>query len=423
MVIARSLRGMNDLFENDLRSFRVIERAMKEICHAFGYQEIRTPILEDIALFKRGIGETTDIVEKEMFLVVDNENTYCLRPENTAAVVRALIERGGIGEDTQEKLYYLGPMFRKERPQKGRLRQFHQFGVELFGVSEPSADVEIMVLIDQLFKTLKLVGVTLEINTLGTNEERNSYKSTLRDFFRNSSSLFCEDCKRRIATNPLRVLDCKNPACGELRAKAPNILTSLGRDSRSHFDTVQEGLSDQGVPFVINQTLVRGLDYYNRTVFEFVAGVGLGAQNTVAAGGRYDGLFHTLGNKIDLPAIGSAGGVERVAMLLDNAEREKEANTIAITLIGADDEGMRIAQDIAFKLRRLGIAADFSLSKKSTKAQMRRADRLSARRVLVIGENEIKSKRATIKNLVTGQTAELALDSSAMANLITAESL
>lgn len=423
MVIARSLRGMNDLFETDLRQFRKIEKALDVVCHAFGYQEIRTPILEELALFKRGIGETTDIVEKEMFLVEDGEHTYCLRPENTAPVVRALIERGGISDDTQEKLYYLGPMFRKERPQKGRLRQFHQFGVELFGIREPAADIDVIVLIDQLFKTLKLPGVTLKINSLGTNDERNKYKSILRDFLSSLAHAFCEDCKRRIITNPLRVLDCKNPTCREMTEKAPKILDAIGTESREHFDVVQQGLLQQSVSFEISNSLVRGLDYYNRTVFEFLADNGLGAQNAVAAGGRYDGLFVTLGNKVDLPAIGAAGGIERMILLMQNAKNVDDERRIDIAFIGADDAGIALAESLAFKLRRQGIAADFSLAKKSTKAQMRRADRIGARRVAVMGEQEIRSERVTVKNLSTGQSEEFALDATVLANLINSDSL
>lgn len=416
MVIARSLRGMNDLFEAELQSFRSIEQALLQVCQVFGYQEIRTPILEEVALFKRGIGETTDIVEKEMFLVEDGEHTYCLRPENTAPVVRALIEKGGIGEDTQEKLYYLGPMFRKERPQKGRLRQFHQFGIELFGVSEPIADVEVMVMVDFFFKSLGITEVTLALNTLGTNTERIHYKAILQDFLSNHAHELCEDCKRRLVTNPLRVLDCKNPICHGVAKKAPKIIDSIGKESRMHFDQVLKGLDEQSVSFELNHGLVRGLDYYNRTVFEFLADNGLGSQNAVAAGGRYDGLFRTLGNKIDLPAIGCAGGIERMVLLLKQSA--EKASSIELTLIGADDVGMSLAADLAFKMRKLGIAADFSLAKKSIKAQMRRADRLGARMVAVLGEQEIGAHKVMVKKLASGQIQEMPLDVQAIANFI-----
>lgn len=417
MVIARSVRGMNDLFETELRLFRLMETSLHEISRRFAYQEIRTPILEDIALFKRGIGETSDIVEKEMFVVEDGEHTYCLRPENTAPVVRALIERGGISDDFQEKFYYFGPMFRKERPQKGRLRQFHQFGIEIFGVSSPIADIEIITMIHQFLAMLDVKGVSLKINSLGTNDERAAYKSSLRDFLQSIREKLCEDCQRRFDTNPLRVLDCKKENCRALAHAAPSIIDTLGDESRTHFDDVLRGLQKQHIAYEVDPHLVRGLDYYNRTVFEFIAQTGLGAQNTAIAGGRYDGLFHTLGSKIDLPAIGCAGGVERILMLLDENQKPDET-TIAITLIGADDVGYEMATSLAFDLRKLGVAADFSLVKKSLKAQMRRADKSSAQFVVVLGEKESSSMRASIKNLATGQGVEVALVAEAIARFI-----
>lgn len=409
MVIARALRGMNDLFPRDLVLWRKIEQAVERVFPLYGYQEIRTPVLEELALFKRGIGEGTDIVEKEMFIVPDGEHTYCLRPENTAAVVRALIERGGISADTQEKLYYIGPMFRKERPQKGRLRQFHQYGMELFGVSEPIADVEIMAMINHLFEVLDLKGVELKINSLGTNEERARFKGQLKEYLSNQRDKLCDDCQRRLDVNPLRVLDCKNVRCQQIVLNAPRTIDALAKESRTHFDQVLSGLSDLGVGFSVDHHLVRGLDYYNRTVFEFVASSGLGAQNTVAAGGRYDGLFLTLGNKIDLPAIGCAGGIERLALLLEE-NQEEEASTVMISFVGADDRGQESAKQLAFSLRKMGIAADFSLVAKSIKAQMRRADKLNASFVAVIGQEEIQNQRIKIKNMKTSVSHEMSMD-------------
>lgn len=416
MATLRSLRGMNDLFEPELLTWRRIERIFEQVFSAYCYQEIRTPILEELALFKRGIGEDTDIVEKEMFVVNDGDNSYVLRPENTAPVVRALIQRGGLSEDYQEKLYYVGPMFRKERPQRGRLRQFHQFGVELFGLSEPAADIEIIVMINYLFSVLELSGVKLKINTLGLADERVAYKSLLKNYLHDHMAALCDDCKRRINTNPLRVLDCKKPDCGSIAANAPHIIDSIGSASRAHFDQVLDGLTKNGVAFEHDHHLVRGLDYYNRTVFEFVADNGLGAQNAVAAGGRYDGLFHTLGNKLDLPALGAAGGIERIVLLL--TEQEKKANMAELSLVFADDEGQQVSSRVAFALRSLGIKTDFSLAKKSVKAQMRRADKIGSQFVMVVGEKEIASKRALIKNLVTGASSEIALLPAVIANFI-----
>lgn len=417
MVTLRNLRGMNDLFESELVTWRRLERTFEQVFRAFCYQEIRTPILEELALFKRGIGDTTDIVEKEMFVVHDGDNAYCLRPENTAPVVRALIQRGGLSDDLQEKFYYIGPMFRKERPQRGRLRQFHQFGVELFGLSEPVADIELIGMLHHLFSVLKLSGVTLKINTLGIGEERAAYKSLLRDYLSNNLEKLCEDCKRRIATNPMRALDCKNPGCREVALGAPRIVDSIGSESRMHFDSVREGLTKNNVPFELDHQLVRGLDYYNRTVFEFVADNGLGSQNAVAAGGRYDGLFSTLGNKIDLPALGAAGGIERIVLLLSEQEQNK-SSLAQLSLVGADDEGQSSVPQLAFNTRSLGVSTDFSLAKKSLKAQMRRADKIGAKFVIVLGGKEISSKRVSIKNLETGNSVEIALDAQVIAQFI-----
>ncbi|MCA9508486.1 MAG: histidine--tRNA ligase [Myxococcales bacterium] len=408
MVVAKAVRGMNDLFPKELHLWQKIEDAIKSIFPLYAYQEIRTPILEDLALFKRGIGETTDIVEKEMFIVPDGDHTYCLRPENTAAVVRALIERGGISADSQEKLYYIGPMFRKERPQKGRLRQFHQYGIELFGVSEPAADVEIMAMVQHLFDRLGPKNIELKINSLGTNEERNSYKIHLKDYLTDKKLLLCNDCQRRLDLNPLRILDCKNDGCKEIIKDAPKSIDSLGVESRTHFDQVLFGLSDININFSIEHNLVRGLDYYNRTVFEFVAKEGLGAQNTIAAGGRYDGLFLTLGNKIDLPAIGCAGGIERLALLLEDGESNNEGPKIS--LIGADQDGQKIVKSLAYALRKMNIAADFPLQPKSMKAMMRRADKLKASFVAVVGQEEIKNGRVKIKDMKTSASTELNLE-------------
>jgi histidyl-tRNA synthetase len=422
MLIARAPRGMNDLYEPELFLWRKIEDSIKNIAEIYGFQEIRTPILEDLTLFKRGVGEGTDIVEKEMFIVPDKDIDYCLRPENTASVVRALIERGGLSADSIEKYYYLGPMFRKERPQRGRLRQFHQFGMETFGVSEAVAEIEILRMVDQLLKTVGIKNIILKINTLGNHDERLRYKEQLKDYFSNYKFELCEDCKRRLLENPLRILDCKNESCQKLIANAPSNFGVLGKESRMHFDQVIQGVNDGAVPYEVTPHLVRGLDYYNQTVFEFVANSGLGAQNTVVAGGRYNGLFKTLGNKIDLPAVGCAGGIERMALLLDENADKLQKFPVALSLIGADDAGQDMAMKLSLMLRQKGIAADFSLAKRSVKAQMRRADKLNAHFVGVIGENEIKSGKITVKNLRhEAPVQEIRLEAESMASFILAQ--
>jgi histidyl-tRNA synthetase len=409
---------MNDLYEQELWLWRKVEHTIEHVFRLYGFEEIRTPILEDLALFKRSIGEATDIIEKEMFVMPDGEHTYCMRPENTAAVVRALIERGGLSADSEQKLYYVGPMFRKERPQKARLRQFHQFGVEAFGVGEAAADIEVITMINHLFELLGLDNLELKINSLGMPDERVEFKLVLKKYLSNFRSELCEDCQRRLETNTLRVLDCKKPRCQEIASTAPHILDALTKESRMHFEQVTTGLSRQGVAYTIDHKLVRGLDYYNRTVFEFVASSGLGAQNTVAAGGRYDGLFLTLGNKFDMPAIGCAGGMERLILLLQEKQHEARESNISLCLIGADSVGQEKAIDLSYKLRKLHIAADFCLSDKSVKAQMRRANRLNARYVIVIGEKEIAQQKVQIKSLQREFNQELSLDAEQLALFI-----
>lgn len=395
MINMIPVRGMNDLFESDLLGFRFIEKTFLNICQNFGFNEIRTPILEDLSLFKRGVGETSDIVEKEMFMVKDGEHNYCLRPENTASVVRALINRG-IDLESQEKLYYLGPMFRKERPQKGRLRQFHQLGVEIFGILSPNADIEILVMMDHFLHQLAIHNIKLKINFLGITKERMLFKDKLVNYLSKYHQDLCHDCQRRLTTNPLRTLDCKQKKCHDIAMMGPKIIDVLENDSMKYFEEVKLGLDHAQIAYEVDYSLVRGLDYYNKTVFEFVANEGLGAQNTVIAGGRYDGLFLTLGHHFDLPAIGCAAGIERLALLL---KKDLSSNRAKISLLAADDQGQKQCMDLVFKLRKIGISADFSLVKKSLKAQMRRADKLKSQFIAIIGDKEIKNGRINIKNL------------------------
>lgn len=396
MVTFKAVRGMNDLFEPELSLWRHMESLMVNIFTDYGFEEIRTPVLEDLRLFERGVGEHTDMVEKEMFIIEDGDHRYALRGENTAPLVRALIEKGGLSSDFNKKFFYIGPQFRKERPQKGRLRQFHQFGLESFGTFEPMADVEIIVLVNHLFNMLGLKGITLKLNSLGKSFERAIFKDKLKEFLSNHRDQLCEDCQRRMEHNTLRVLDCKKASCQLLSDDGPKSIDFLEKESSDHFAKVTQGLSEQGIHFVTDHKLVRGLDYYERTVFEFVADIGLGAQNTLCGGGRYDGLFQTLGEKASIPAIGCAGGIERIALLL--GEKIIKPETPKLAIISADEEGANFIPALAFSLRNLGIAVDFSLSKKSLKSQMRRADKISAENVLVIGKDEINKNEGQIKS-------------------------
>lgn len=407
MVTLRSVRGMNDLFATDLLLIRKLEKQITNIFSLYGFNEIRTPILEELSLFKRGVGENSDIVEKEMFIIKDNEHEYCLRPENTASVVRALMQKGGIDGQFNEKLFYLGPMFRKERPQKGRLRQFHQYGIESFGVKNPLAEVEVISMMDTLLQKLSINNVELHINSLGEQEEKLDYQKILYNFFINFMHNLCDDCQKRIHKNTLRILDCKKDPCKKIALSAPHSLSCLKEDSKKHFDEVLLELSKQNIKFVIQPNLVRGLDYYTKTVFEWIATDNLGAQNAIAAGGRYDGLFESLGSKIPVPAVGLAGGMERLVLMCQ--ETNLDVSTFDLALIYADDKARIMLPSLAFSLRKLNIKTDFCLEEKSLKAQMRRADKINAHFVIVIGENEINEQKVIAKNFKTNQKIELPL--------------
>ena len=417
MVMLRSVRGMNDLFEIDLLLIRKLEKEIVNIFSLYGFNEIRTPILEELSLFKRGVGENSDIVEKEMFIVKDNEHEYCLRPENTASVVRALLQKGGIDEQFSEKVFYLGPMFRKERPQKGRLRQFHQYGIESFGCKNPLAEVEVISMMDTLLKKLAVNNIELHINSLGEALEKQNYQKVLYDFLLNFTDNMCEDCQRRIHKNTLRILDCKKESCQKIAKSAPSSLMSLTDESKKHFDEVLNYLSKENISFVLQPNLVRGLDYYTKTVFEWVATDNLGAQNALAAGGRYDGLFSNLGSKIDVPAVGLAGGMERLVLLTQENIITND-NQFDLALIYADDDAKAILPSLAFALRKSGVKADFSLEEKSLKAQMRRADKLNASFVIVIGKNELDNQKVIAKSFKDNQKIELPLSYEHIAGII-----
>ncbi len=316
MTKYQSVKGMNDLFEEELRYYRRIEEVARAKCTLFGFSEIRTPILEELPLFLRGIGETTDIVEKEMYSFEDRDGKQlCLRPENTASVARALIQHKLLVQAGEEKLYYIGPMFRRERPQKGRYRQFHQFGAESIGNRHPSVDVELIALLRDFFVALGVRNLTMALNSLGTSEDSKVYTAKLNAFLDTVESELCENCSIRRHKNPLRVLDCKAAQCIEVRKKSPMPIDFLSNESKGYFDAVQSKAKEAGIDYVVDASLVRGLDYYSDTVFELWASDGLGAQNAVAAGGRYDGLFEQLGG-VAVPGVGFSVGIERALLVI-----------------------------------------------------------------------------------------------------------
>ena len=404
----QAVRGMNDVLPEEAEFWELFEDTIRAWLKGYGYRPIRMPIVEPTPLFKRAIGEVTDIVEKEMYSFIDglNGEALTLRPEGTAGCVRAVIEHNLAARQTQ-RLYYMGQMFRHERPQKGRYRQFHQVGVESFGMPGPDIDAEMILMGARLWADLGLDGIELQLNSLGQSEERAQHRAELIAYFEENAELLDEDAKRRLHTNPLRILDTKNPAMQELCAAAPKLIDYLGAESLAHFEGVQRVLRDAGVPFTINPRLVRGLDYYNLTVFEWVTDK-LGAQGTVCAGGRYDGLVGQLGGK-PTPACGFAMGVERLIALIKESGGEPAAPAPDVYLVHQGDEASRLAFRVAEGLRDQGINVLQHCGGGSFKSQMKKADGSGATFAVIIGDDEASTGEAQLKPLREEGSAQLKL--------------
>ncbi len=411
----RAVKGMNDLFEAELGSWRHLEQVARETFLAYGFGEIRTPIVEDLALFVRGVGEGTDIVGKEMFAFGDRDGDkrLCLRPENTAGVVRAMIENGKIMADAFHKVFYVGAQFRNERPQAGRFRQFHQLGAEVLGFAEASADVEVIACVHTVLKRLGIADATLHLNSLGDASDRPRYRDALVAYFTPQLAALSNDSKERLQTNPLRILDSKDARDRALCASAPKPREFLSAEARAHFDEVTARLTALGIPFLLDDQLVRGLDYYTRTVFEFIGREGLGAQSALAAGGRYDGLVAHLGAR-PTPAIGFAAGIERLILSMRAHGHTAPPSPPALALIGADDEGRTFAHTLAFQLRARGVSVDVDLRTRGVAALMRHASKSGARFTLVLGSREIAQGRGELKAMATGNVQGIALDEHAL---------
>ena len=394
----QAVRGMNDILPDEAEFWELFEDTVRAWLKGYGYRPIRMPIVEPTPLFKRAIGEVTDIVEKEMYSFIDglNGEALTLRPEGTAGCVRAVIEHNLAARQTQ-RLYYIGQMFRHERPQKGRYRQFHQVGVESFGMAGPDIDAEMILMGARLWGDLGLDGIELQINSLGQPEERAQHRAALITYFEENAELLDEDAKRRLHTNPLRILDTKNPAMQELCAAAPKLIDYLGAESLAHFEGVQRVLRDAGLPYTINPRLVRGLDYYNLTVFEWVTDK-LGAQGTVCAGGRYDGLVEQLGGK-PTPACGFAMGIERLIALIKESGGEPAAPAPDVYLVHQGDQASRLAFRVAEGLRDQGINVLMHCGGGSFKSQMKKADGSGAAFAVIIGDDEASTGEAQLKSL------------------------
>tara|TARA_R110001583_G_scaffold79170_3_gene214051 strand:- start:9361 stop:10635 length:1275 start_codon:yes stop_codon:yes gene_type:complete len=397
----QAIRGMNDCLPNETNVWQMVETVLRRVASNYGFAEIRMPIVESTALFKRSIGEVTDIVEKEMYTFDDrNGDSLTLRPEGTASCIRAANQHGLL-YNQEQRLWYMGPMFRHERPQKGRYRQFHQFGLEAFGIATPDIDAEIILLTSRLWRELGINEfVTLELNSLGSNEERANYRDALVEFLTEREDLLDEDAKRRMHTNPLRVLDSKNPQVQEALADAPKLSDYFGEETQQHFDSLRARLDAAGINYVLNERLVRGLDYYNRTVFEWVT-TSLGAQGTICAGGRYDGLVEQLGGKAT-PGFGFALGIERLVLML--TELDKVTNirpqVDAYVVILGDDAQIR-ANALAEQWRDQvpNIRLQCHCGGGNMKKQLKRADKSGAQIALILGDDEIAQQSVMIKYL------------------------
>ena len=402
-----AIKGIKDILPKDSPIWHQVELTARKVFECFGFYEIRVPIMEKTALFQRSIGETTDIVEKEMYTFRDRDDELLtLRPEATASVIRAYIEHNLFASDPVTRLYTIGPMFRRERPQKGRFRQFHQIDVELFGDDKPASDAEVIFMLMHFLQSTGVEKLSLEINSLGCKACRPVFSQAVVDFLKGSESALCPDCQRRIYTNPLRVFDCKVETCGKIIADAPRILNFLCAECDDHFSAVKSYLTDLKLPYKINPQMVRGLDYYTKTAFEVKSGE-LGAQNSLAGGGRYDGLVSFLGGP-DVPGIGFGIGMERLIACLPPDDKNPYHTDIYIAALGA--RAQKIAFGLTQELRRAGICAAMDYSNKSLKSQMKRADKLNSAYTLIFGDKEIEENRAELRNMSNKNQQSLPLD-------------
>ena len=405
----QTIRGFRDILPEQISLWQKVEKEAILLFEAFGFKEIRIPILEKTQLFARSIGEVTDIVEKEMYTFEDrNGDKLTLRPEATASIVRSYIQHKMYAIDPVRKFYMLGPMFRRERPQKGRYRQFYQIDAEIFGVESAYVDSQLIFLLNELFKRLGLTGLSAHINSLGCPECRPSFQKALLSFIESKKDGLCENCLRRMDTNPLRILDCKIADCRKELANAPATLDYLCNDCSDHFDIVKTTLEKQGLDFIVDKSLVRGLDYYTRTAWE-IHTTALGAQSAVAGGGRYDGLVKELGGP-QTPAIGFAIGFDRLVEVMEQIDKKPEDRPLDLFIVSLGDAAMEKGYHWSCELNQAGIRTDMDFRGKSMKSLMKRADKLSAQYVLIAGENELMENAIILRNMNTKEQVSLAIE-------------
>lgn len=409
-LITKAIKGTKDVLPKEAYKNQYIEATAIDIASKFGYKEIRTPVFEHTELFQRGVGDTTDVVQKEMYTFDDKGGrSITLRPEGTAGAVRSFLENGLCNEALPQKVCYLISCYRYEKPQAGRLREFHQFGVECFGTESPLADAEIISLAKTFFDTLGIKDLSLEINSIGCPKCRAEYHKALKEYFSSRKDELCDTCKGRLDRNPMRILDCKSPICHEIAEGAPVVIDYLCDECKEHFEKVQKYLDAQNIEYTINPQIVRGLDYYTKTVFEFVSN-SIGAQGTVCGGGRYDGLVEELGGQ-HTPSLGFALGLERLMLLMEaqNCEFPNEEKP-DLFIVALGEKATLKAVEIAKDMREEGFSALLDLNQRSVRAQMKYADKLGAKFNIVIGDNEVDSKIAKLKNMQTGEETEINLD-------------
>lgn len=411
-------RGTEDVLPAEIKLWQYIEETARKTAELYGYSEIRTPVFENTELFQRGVGDTTDVVQKEMYTFSDKGGrSITLKPEGTATLVRSYIENSLYAAPQPTKLCYIIPCFRYEKPQSGRLREFHQFGIECFGAASPLCDAEVIALADTFLKNAGITNYELNINSIGCPSCKKEYNEKLVEYFSQYKDKLCQTCLERLEKNPMRIIDCKSEVCSEIAKGAPKMIDYLCDECSSHFEEVKKGLDNIGIKYKINPDIVRGLDYYTKTVFEFTSNA-LGAQSTVCGGGRYSGLVEELGGK-PAEGIGFAAGLERLILILKKEDGFKNKESVPDLFVGAiGNEAQSFAQRLIYNLRNLGIRAEQDLLERSVKAQMKYADKIRAAYSVVIGEDEIAKEKACFKNMTTGEQTECALESAEILKLL-----
>ena len=401
--------GTEDVIPKNVHKWHTVKKIAMDFAESFGFSEIRIPTFENTDLFLRSVGETTDVVQKEMYSVIAKETKFTLRPEGTAGTIRAMLQNGLMNEAMPQRVFYILSCFRHERPQAGRLREFHQFGLEMAGSQSPSADAEVISLAKTLFDRLGLKNIELYINSIGCPECRAKYHAALKEYFESKKSELCDTCLSRLEKNPMRILDCKSPICSEIAKDAPIILDYLCEECGEHFTKLQKYLTNLGIAFKVNSKIVRGLDYYTKTVFEFVT-TEIGAQGTVCGGGRYDGLIEQLGGQ-HTPALGFAMGIERILITMEKQNCDfLQPRKCDLYIAPMDDAALEKAMLIARDLREYGYWVEYDVIGRGLKAQMKYANKIDAAFTIVLGENELTSGKVKVKNMAKGEELELDLD-------------